>query len=115
VTSDKIIKMATKLSRIFVAEKITADEYACNLLEFAVLLPEFDETTAQAVADSVPEAARNRLVQEIEKVTAADYRHRELHFGGPGPSPEERERMRREYEARIRAFAHALATAMHSA
>ena len=105
------ITTAQKFSRLLVNSIITVDEYAENLLNSCVCLPEIDGTTAHAVATTVPEIARERLNQEIEMVLASNYRFPELHYGGPGPSQELREEMRHLYETRIRACASALAAA----
>ena len=109
------VRTAKKYARCVAASKITVDEYAENLLDSCALLSEFDDVTTQAVAESVPELARDRLVLEVQKVLAPSYRYPELHFGGPGPSPEDREKLRVLYENRIRLFAGALGEALRSA
>jgi hypothetical protein len=109
------VRTARKYARCVAECKITVDEYAENLLDSCALLSECDEVTTQAVTESVPELARDRLFQEIQKVLAPSYQYPELHFGGPGPSPEDREKLRVLYENRIRSFARALGEALRSA
>lgn len=113
--TSKYVARAEKFSRVLLLDKITVDEYAENLLSSHAGLPEIDESTARAVAVTIPEIAREAIGQEIAKVLAPDYRFPDLHYGGPGPSPEMREETRRLYESRVRTYALALASALGTA
>jgi hypothetical protein len=106
------ISTAQKFARFFIASKISVDEYAENLLSSCVCYPEVDDTTAQELAATIPEVARERLQREIATILRPNYRFPELHYGGPGPSNELRESTRRLYQDRIRACASLLTKAL---
>lgn len=94
--------------------KISLDEFASNVILGACLLSEpCDSETAQAIADTVPDAAVPLVLLEIEKILAPDYRYI-LHIGGPGPSPEVREQLRSRYETRMIEAALAIKAALKS-
>ncbi len=106
------IKLARKFGRFVVASKVSVEEYAENLLTSCVTYSEIDEESARLIAREVPPIARERLMAEVSRVLAPDYRFPELHYGGPGPNKEHREERRRTYEARIRAYAALLSKAL---
>jgi len=108
---DSFLNIAIRLGRFLDASKITVDEYATNLVELSSLY-DWDDATVESVAASVPKLARNRIADELSTVLTPDYRHPELHYGGPGPTREEREGIRLHNEKRIQAFAAALRIAM---
>jgi hypothetical protein len=107
-SNESYVSTALKFARLASVSKISLDEYAFNLLDSSALLSEFNDSTVQAVVDSVPGVARMRLIDEIAKVVAPGWQLRDIHYGGPGPGRVQREQTRRLYESRIRAFAEAL-------
>jgi hypothetical protein len=101
------LKTVRKFRRLLDQGKITAVEFADDMVRSSAGISEFDDRTITEIAAEIPAIALAPLHRSIARVLAPDYRY-VLHFGGPGPTPEVRERMRQAYEARIQSFAAAM-------